>query len=409
MKSEQQDTKRATAEQFWVCLQRYLQFDDPESKWERQLQLAIKHATSKRIKMKQAERLPLADQQSYFTQTYGAVTDSRRQVSTIFNTILGLQDIEVFASLAFDAWLASYDKLAEFPAADDAGGKDFIGERMQESIAEITSRLSLTEAQSAWLTHCAKAAPDWTVLFDEGPWSGDNMRQFMVDFMLTADLTSVKSGSDILAASHKFTASLQALRGQAELPAQFLPRLILLVEGATETLLMPHFARVLGKDFNRLAVLIMGTGGANQTARKYLLLRDMTNVPIYAVLDADATEQVEVITDMLRESDRVHVWQAGDIEDTFAAHVFLPQINHYVGGRGGEPLIASELPPGERRTTMLNRAFRKRGLGDFDKIGFARSIVDRLTDPGEVPRDAAAVIEEIAELARELNERRKET
>ncbi len=393
MKSEQQDTKRATAEQYWICLQRYLQFDDPESKWERQLQLAIKHATNKRIKMKQAERLPLADQQVYFTETFGAVTESRRQVSTVFNTILGLQDIDTFAPLAFDAWLTSYDRPVEMV---EATAESFFAAQ----IKEIAASRSLTASQTAWLMHCAQAAPDWTVLLEEGPWSDDNIRQFIVDFMLAADLTSVKSGSDILSASEKFKSSLLDVRGNLELPAQFFPRLILLVEGATETILMPHFARLLGRDFDRLAVLIVGTGGANQTSRKYLLLRDVTNLPIYAVLDADATEQVEVISDMLRESDRLHVWQAGDIEDTFAVHVFLPQINHYVAGRGGEPLIASELPPGERRTVMLDRAFRKRGLGDFDKIGFARSIVDRLTDPGEVPRDATAVIEDIANLAR---------
>lgn len=397
MKSEQQDTKRATAEQFWICLQRYLQFDDPESKWERQLQLAIKHATNKRIKMKQAERLSLAEQEAYFTQTFGAVTDNRRRVSTAFSTILGLQDIDVFTSLAFDAWSASYDKPADLP-----GNAEPETNLLTTPISEIAASLSLSQAQSAWLLHCAQAAPDWTVLVDEGPWSGDNIRQFIVDFMLTADLSSVQCGSDILTASRKFKKSLHDLRAQLQLPAQFLPRLILLVEGATETLLMPHFARVLGRDFDNLAVLIIGTGGANQTSRKYLLLRDVTSIPIYAVLDADATEQVEVISDLLREGDRLHVWQAGDIEDTFAAHVFLSQINHYIAARGGEPLIAGDLPPGERRTTMLDRAFRKRGLGDFDKIGFARSIVDRLTDPGEVPRDAAAVIEEIAELTRRI-------
>lgn len=400
MKSENREiTKRPSAEQFWVCLQRYLQFDDPESKWERLLQLATKHSTVQRIKIKQAERLPLVEQQLLFAQTFAAVTEDRQHVSTVFNILLALQDIDQFAPVAFEAWSASFDKPTDSNHHKQSA--------LLEEVERIAATENFSEAQENWLLHCAIAVPDWTILVDDGPWGGDNVRQFIIEFMLEANLPAVKTSEEILRAHDLFKQKLFGARAQLKMPAAFLPRLILLVEGATETILMPHFARLLKCDFDALAVLIVGTGGANQTSRKFLLLRDVTAVPIYAILDADAVEQVEIIKDMLRDNDRLHVWAAGDFEDTFATPVFLPQINHYIGSKGGEPLVLSDLPAGERRTTALDRAFRKRGLGDFDKIGFAKSIVGRLIEPAEIPAEATMVINEICTLARGLNEQQQ--
>jgi hypothetical protein len=392
MKPEKADiSKRPPAEQFWVCLQRYLQFDDPESKWERLLQLAIKYSRRQKVKIRQAERLPLADQQMYFVQTFGATTKNRSQVSTTFNILLALMDVEIFAPVAFDAWFGARNRQEET-------GVQLESNPFSPAIEKIVEEKGFFESQKAWLDHAAHAVPDWSCLLDEGPWSGDDTRQFIIEFMMAADLASVSSAAGILEAFDKFKSDLKVARARLDLPGQFFPRLILLVEGATETILMPHFARLLGCDFDKLGVLAVGTGGANQTSRKYLLLKDMTSIPIYIVLDADALQQVEIIGDIRRDSDRLHVWSAGDIEDTFAAPVLLSQINYYVAARGAEPLSLSQLPDGERRTAALNKAFRKRGLGDFDKIGFARSIVDRLQDPADVPRDAAVVIKDISTL-----------
>lgn len=393
MKPEKVDTsKRPPAEQFWVCLQRYWQFDDPESKWERLLQLAIRYSRRQRIKLKQAERLPLADQQIYFVETFGATTPSRRQLSTTFNILLALMDLEMFAPVAFDAWFGTCDRQS------DTGTTDADIDNYSQLIDEIAQQSGFNEWQKAWLSHASSAVPDWSCLLDDGPWSGDDTRQFIVEFMASAHIASLSGAQEILQAHQQFKTQLKQARGRLNLPGQFFPRLVLLVEGATETILMPHFARLLGFDFDKLGVLAMGAGGANQTSRKYLVLKDTINLPIYIVLDADALQQVEIIGDVIREIDRLHVWSAGDIEDTFAAPVLLSQINHYVSSRGAEPLSLAQLPAGERRTTALNKAFRKRGLGDFDKIGFAKSIVDRLHDPADVPRDAAHVIDEIRTL-----------
>lgn len=386
-------TKRPAVEPFWVCLQRYLQFDDPESKWERLLQLAIKHSTKQRIKLKQAERLPLCEQQMHFSQTFGAATEPAARASTVFNVLLGLQDLDMFAPVSFDAWFAAHDKPTDLSEQDSA-------DPLKTAVLRLSETRNLSASKRAWLLHCAAAVPDWQILLDDGPWSADHTRAFIVDFFNEAKLDSISDEAGLMRAYADFNTKLTAKRATFRLPAQFIPRLILLVEGATETILMPHFARLLGCEFDARGILIVGTGGANQTSRKYLVLRDMTNVPIYSLLDADATEQVEVISDMLRDNDGLHVWTAGDIEDTFATEVLIPQLNHYVQSKGAEPVALSEVPDGERRTLVLDRAFRKRGLGNFDKIGFAKSISERLTEPAAIPKEAAVVINDICKLAR---------
>jgi hypothetical protein len=50
------------------------------------------------------------------------------------------------------------------------------------------------------------------------------------------------------------------------------------------------------------------------------------------------------------------------------------------------------LPEAGRRKDALNKIYRDRGLGDFDKIGFAQEVVHSCKKSSDVPLEMAKVL-----------------
>jgi hypothetical protein len=237
--------------------------------------------------------------------------------------------------------------------------------------------------------------PDWTVITTVGPWASDSRVPF-----LNAQMRKMKElAPDVtgyLSARSTFVKALE--RQRQELTGAFQPNLILLVEGETETILLSHFARLLGHNFSSMGVMIVSCGGAKQVARRYFELRDVVTLPVVLVVDDDAGEEIEVAAESLRDSDRLHIWKAGELEDTLETHVLVHQLNMFLQSAGaGGSVSHNDFPPGERRTAILNKLWRARGLGNFDKIGFAELMSTHIRDKTDVPQDVVKGINAIAE------------
>ena len=67
---------------------------------------------------------------------------------------------------------------------------------------------------------------------------------------------------------------------------------VVLVEGITEEILLIEFAKILGLDFKKEGIFVLGAGGKNQVARKYYKLIEEIKIPIFILLDSDAIEIV---------------------------------------------------------------------------------------------------------------------
>jgi hypothetical protein len=172
-----------------------------------------------------------------------------------------------------------------------------------------------------------------------------------------------------------------------------------LVEGPTEELLIPYFARLSALDLDAGAVMVKGSGGAKQVVRRYRALAASTSLPVLVVLDADAGEQAAALATALRSGDRIHVLAGGEIEDVFDDATLVRLINeHLSGSKHAWPVSASELAVPQRRTETLNRIWRERGLGDFDKTGFARTIVAVPDRPVSVPADLKVIFSTMSAL-----------
>lgn len=80
------------------------------------------------------------------------------------------------------------------------------------------------------------------------------------------------------------------------------------------------------------------------------------------------------------------------IEDVFDKAVVIELLNRYLQPlKDTAPITLKDLDGQERRTAILNRLWRERGLGDFDKVGFAKSIVDGGMKVEQIPAEIKAI------------------
>ncbi len=380
----------------WACLQRCLTFEDPASRWQRIEGLVRKQLADQNAKTKDQPPLTLAEQDRLFATIYGlrssAVAEPEyAEAARMLNVMLALADIDRFTDIAFDSWNV------HVPAeANKKESGDFSDEPADQALLELAKQLELTVAEQLWLRHSCRAAPDWTVLMVPGPWSTDARAEFLVNQLRRLKPLKMEAAG-FLQGKQLFDAALKRERG--DLPGSFLPELILLVEGETEMILLPHFAYLLGRDFSSMGVMVVSSGGGKQVARKYFELRDVVAMPIVLVTDADAGDEVEVAAESLRENDRLHVWKDGEIEDTLSTEILVQQLNNFLQASGAPGYVAAtEFPQGQRRTAILNRLWRARGLGNFDKIGFAEVVAANLREKEQVPADVAVAIATVQKL-----------
>lgn len=100
-------------------------------------------------------------------------------------------------------------------------------------------------------------------------------------------------------------------------------RKLILVEGATEEILLPKFAQLSGYDFEKEGAFLIASGGKNQVVKDYLFHRENLNLKIAVILDADAKEQIDGIGGVLRKQDRVLLLQEGEFEDLLPYSLIL--------------------------------------------------------------------------------------
>lgn len=371
---------------------------------------------------------------------------------------LAAEDIKRFNRLSFDTWLNSASASTTACAIGGGGKSDLRSdsngkEPLAISISGYTAGFDisiapdsvLSQSELLWLENSINASPGWSTLKKDGPWTGDSRAELMREFLneiaedlkkssitdhVMRDQLSANSEHELreLQSAGTFPQEIvdQALSTWSRLvekwrvsqagstaarplshalPGAFLPSILLLVEGQTECILLPAMSKLLGTNFDGLAVDITDCGGAKQVVKQYLNLREVTVLPIVCVLDSDVVEAAEIISDSLRSSDRLITMTRKEIEDTFSEAAFLRLLNIYMSHKAehhtSSPLTLSELHEMEKeetgRTAVLDRLMRARGMGSFDKIGFARVAAEKL-QAGEIPQDCKTIVGTLLEI-----------
>ena len=193
---------------------------------------------------------------------------------------------------------------------------------------------------------------------------------------------------------------------RAQLAPDFLPEKLLIVEGQTEAILMPLFARLSDFDLSEQRILMLAGGGANQVAKRFLTYREATKLPIASLLDGDAESQYEIIGQHMQLSDLLFSLPSGEFEDTFEISKFVQLLNRYLQSMTGvnapslvefQPLKKDLFSISQKRTLVLNKIWREKSMGNFDKVEFAEFVAQTIKSKDEIPKDLAFMIERMKE------------
>lgn len=335
--------RRPTANEFWSFAQRYLAFDDPSDWWNRLLELLARHSKKP---VKSFASLALRDQAALLHEAYGA--DDSKSSLTLFNTLLGTEIARRWQVQALDVW--------KLPFKDR----------------------SAVDSHEVFISTIRHMNLDWDEIASNDAIAADPRIRFLLDWREEYKIPPRTS----------------------ELPGSFLSNVLMLVEGPTEALLLPHYGARLGLDFNLHGINVLSAGGAKQVARKYFESRETFAIPIIAVLDADAEEEAEAVHEALREEDRMFIFDSGEIEDAIDLASLLTNINHYLANNGFTvQMQISDLDKTGRRTAVLNQWWRRMGLGDFDKIGLAEMLVADKSTVAQVPPEIKELLEVVKSVA----------
>ena len=170
---------------------------------------------------------------------------------------------------------------------------------------------------------------------------------------------------------------------------------VVLAEGITEEILLPKFANILGFDFDENGIVVIPAGGKNQVAKEYINLRERLKVPIVILLDADATEVAQRISNKLRTEDKLILIEKGEFEDILPLSLLKMAINYkYINiFKIKESDFSDELS----RVKDLEEIYRINGLGEFKKAEFAHNIETILdkTTAKDVSVEIKHIVDEI--------------
>ena len=167
---------------------------------------------------------------------------------------------------------------------------------------------------------------------------------------------------------------------------------VLLCEGITEEVLLSEFARVIGMDFSKNGIFILGAGGKNQVARKFYELYEVLKIPIFILLDNDAQKIANSISPKLRKNDMIYIIKEGEFEDILPVKLIKKALNRHF--KDGFSVDEKELQKDEKMTQILHDLFKLKAWGEFKKAEFAAIVKKSIADES----DLSAQIREILEL-----------
>lgn len=384
-------------EQQWTCLKRCLQFDEPAERWEKLKTQVIKLLRNNGYiaVTKEWEVSTLEQQEKTFASCFnhnGALVQAN-----LFSALLALEDFSRWEPIAFEIWYRAQIKSTQ--------GLVHCMPNLSALTERVAEHLDLSVSQQYWFQHCISLGLPWHILAQDGPWKDAPGFAGIVRLWESVAEAKEFDFTTLVNSYAHFKKLISDFR--FELPDDFLPELLLLVEGQTELLLLPHFSRIMGMDLSHHGVHIWAAGGVNQVLRRYLAIRDMVKLPIVMVLDSDATDQAEILDGMLRDCDRLIIWQDGEIEDTIETSILLRSINALINdNHAGVVLNLSDIPPVGHRSEALNKLWRNRGLGSFNKLGLATYLCEAIRQLTDIPVQARALISAICNLVEmKTNER----
>ena len=167
---------------------------------------------------------------------------------------------------------------------------------------------------------------------------------------------------------------------------------IVLVEGITEEILLPKFAKVLGYDFDKLGVNLISAGGKKQVVKLFYQYAEILKLPIFVLLDSDAAANYEEIKHKLRNNDMVHVLESGEFEDVLPLTLIKRSMNQQF--RNFSSIVIDDLRKNLPMTQLLEELFKENGM-EFKKAEFAALVAENISSQNDVSQEIETVVRQI--------------
>lgn len=374
---------------------RLLSFEEPASRFARMLKLLARYPLAEALRSgsslsasESRHSISLALRQC--RALFGS-NDSPLSAGEMLALALALDDLRLFSNTAMLGWYGRY-----WSNIDSAELAALSFDPLREDLLQQLSSGLSREAQ-AWLRTALWTALDLDALAGAtheklAAFMG-HCRQVLPVSETVVGVCEPPNSADALAQAQMVRALSRSLVGK------FRPELVLLVEGQTEAIVLPHVAGLLGV---QSSLEVVASGGAQQVVRRYLTLKDSVRLPIVCVLDGDAAVSAELIDDALRPRDCLVSLAVRELEDAYGYEQLLEMLNRYLINHG-QTLSQGEfeLPRSGSRKDALKKMMRRRGLGDLDKIEFAHVAVACLSRPDQVPSELVRVMEAVGKALRE--------
>lgn len=171
---------------------------------------------------------------------------------------------------------------------------------------------------------------------------------------------------------------------------------VVLCEGITEEILLPKFAQLSWYDFDKNGIKLISAGGKNQVAKIYCELKDELKIPIFILLDADASATSDIIKNVLRNQDCIYLIKHGEFEDIFSLNLIKRTINKRF--KNICECTITDFKQTKPMTKILSEFYRIHELGDFQKADFAKELAENLKYETDLTEEITEIIEKIKNL-----------
>ncbi len=169
---------------------------------------------------------------------------------------------------------------------------------------------------------------------------------------------------------------------------------VILVEGITEEILLPAFAKFLGYDFYSNGIQVIAAGGKNQVVKMYYKLAEELKIPVFVLLDRDAEENIRQIEPKLRACDRIHLVSCGEFEDLLPKSLIVKTVNSHF--RNFLSISETDLPSDIPAAKVLEELFKTKGLHEFKKAEFAKLVREMISSKADISDEISDIINEIS-------------
>ena len=167
-------------------------------------------------------------------------------------------------------------------------------------------------------------------------------------------------------------------------------RKLIIVEGITEEILLPAFAKKLDCSFEENGIYILGAGGKSKSPSLYLKLRDKLNIPVILLFDNDALEISNILSRNLLKKDKTIVIEHGEFEDILSVNLIKRSLNK-------EYLPATKLTIDELRIfpkmcENIENFYRTRHLGEYKKSKVSKIIAENISYKSDISEEIKDII-----------------